>query len=195
MNCIVQSVCLTLCVSVSVCTKISTSGLRHIYEVQRMQALSVTLFWVALRFLTCLCSYFHHLKYKLEVRLPSRFSFSFSPDLLCLYMHIVLRVILFKQTGLFWGTPTQMKILFSFRVNITWRHINDLLMLQGLWDVSIQGRCSCLTTREQGSVRSAAYTLYANRDVYSFLKKLHFGALKELQVHSGNCLLERDVYK
>lgn len=50
----------------------------------------------------------------------------------------------------FGGTPTQIEFLFSFKVNTTWRHISDLLMLQGLWDVSTQGRCSLLDDRRKG---------------------------------------------
>lgn len=31
--------------------------------------------------------------------------------------------------------PAQIEFMFSLRVNTTWRHIDDLLTLQGLWDV------------------------------------------------------------
>ncbi len=100
--------------------------------------------------LTCLCSYFHHLKYKLEPCLPSHNISAFA-DRLCTWsnMHFILTVILFGQKELFWGRPAQMEFLFSLRVNTTLRHIDDLLTLQGLWDVSTQGRCSCWTTGER----------------------------------------------
>lgn len=131
----------------------TTSGLRHIYEVQRMQALSVA---TCYELLFCFDVYVHIFTI---LNINWRFvcqaiTFLFS-QIDCAHesTHFICRVILFKQRGLFWGTPTQIEFLFSFRVNTTWRLINDLLTRQDLWDVSTQGRCSCWTTGEKGYVR------------------------------------------
>lgn len=142
---------IVLCVRVSLCVGkppplaldifMKRRGCRHCLWFLVMSCFSV---------LTCLCSYFHHLKYKLEPCLPSHNIYPFA-NRLCTWknVHFILTVFLSGQKGLFWGRPAQIKFLFSLRVNTTWRHMDDLLTLQGLWDVSTQGRCSCRTTRER----------------------------------------------